>query len=309
MKVLVTGAAGFIGSHLAEALLTRGYEVRGFDNFETGRVERIKSLEDRTGFEFLEGDLESEADVQAAVSDVGYVFHQAALASVPKSIENPTLTTTANCLGTTNLLVAAENEGVERAVVASSSAVYGSGGTLPKREDHPVSPESPYALSKYWTEELAVEFDEFYDIETVALRYFNVFGPGQDPNGEYAAVIPKFIDLMLQGEQPIIYGDGEQSRDFAYVENVVEANVRAAESTCSGEKLNVACNHRLTINELVEHINDILGTDIEAIHDDPRPGDVRHSYADISKAEELLDYSPVVEFEEGLKRTVDSLRE
>jgi nucleoside-diphosphate-sugar epimerase len=306
---LVTGAAGFIGSHLSRELLDRGHEVRGFDNFATGDPARADALSDRDSFEFVEGDLRDEAAVEAAVEDIEWVFHQAAVPSVPRSVENPKQTTTANCVGSTDLLVAARDADVESVVVASSSSVYGSGGGLPKREDQPPDPESPYALSKYWTERLAVQFSDLYGLDTVALRYFNIFGPGQDPDGEYAAVIPKFISLMRDGEQPVIYGDGEQSRDFTYIDNAVQANIRAARSDCAGEAMNVGCGDNTTVNALVEQLNGILGTDIDADHDDPRPGDVRHSHADISKARELIGYEPSVGFREGLERTVEAARE
>lgn len=305
-RALVTGAAGFIGSHLSRELLDRGYAVRGIDNFSTGDPDRIDPLDDHDAFEFVEGDLRDEAAIENVVTDVDAVFHQAAVPSVPWSVENPKLTTTANCVGSTNLLVAARDADVDSVVVASSSSVYGSSGDLPKQEDQPTDPESPYALSKYWTERLAIQFSDLYGLETIALRYFNVFGPGQDPEGEYAAVIPKFVHLMLDGDRPVIYGDGEQSRDFTYIENAVEANVAAAESDCTGEALNVGCGDNTTVNALVDHLNDVLGTDIEPIYDDPRPGDVRHSHADISKARELIGYEPTVGFREGLERTVET---
>lgn len=304
-RALVTGAAGFIGSHLSQELLDRGHEVRGFDNFATGDPARIETLSAHDGFEFIEGDLRDEDAVDAAVEDAEWVFHQAAVPSVPRSVENPKLTTTANCVGSSNLLVAARDADVESVVVASSSSVYGSGGELPKREEQPANPESPYALSKYWTERLAVQFSDLYGLDTVALRYFNIFGPGQDPDGEYAAVIPKFIHLMRSGDRPVIYGDGEQSRDFTYIDNAVQANIRAAKSDCTGEAMNVGCGDNATINSLVEQLNGILGTDIDPEHDDPRPGDVRHSHADIAKAREQIGYEPTVEFREGLERTVN----
>ena len=308
-RALVTGAAGFIGSHLSRDLLDRGWTVRGVDNFSTGDPARIDRLAEDDNFAFGEGDLRDEETVEEVVHDVEHVFHQAAVPSVPRSVENPTLATTANCVGSTNLLVAARDAGVESVVVASSSSVYGSGGELPKREDQPVNPESPYALSKYWTEKLAVQCSDLYGMETVALRYFNVFGPDQDPDGEYAAVIPKFMELLLEDERPVIYGDGGQSRDFTHIDNVIEANVKAATSDCTGEALNVGVGDNVTVNALVEHLNEILGTDIEPIYDDPRPGDVRHSHADISKARELIGYDPDVEFREGLERTVEAARE
>jgi len=303
---VVTGAAGFIGSNLVRRLLSDGHEVRGIDDFSTGRRENVEPFESRSDFSLHELDL-AERTPTDVLSDADYVFHQAAVPSVPRSVDDPQTTTDANCVGTTNLLVAARDADVDSVVVASSSSVYGSGGSLPKAESQPTDPESPYALSKYWTEKLALQFDELYGLDTVALRYFNVFGPGQDPDSEYAAVVPKFAKLMLDGQRPHIYGDGEQSRDFTYIENVLDANIRAAESDVSGEAFNVATGGRTTITELVETLNDHLGTSIDPVYDDPRPGDVKHSYADISKAKRLLDYEPTVSFEAGLERTIDAL--
>jgi nucleoside-diphosphate-sugar epimerase len=302
---LVTGAAGFIGSNLAEALLDRGYRVRGVDNFATGRRSNLEPLSSQADFEFREADVRDADAMADAVADVESLFHQAAVASVPRSVEDPVTSTDANCTGTATVLDAARRADVDTAVVASSSSVYGSSEELPKVETMPETPESPYALSKYFTEELALEFSEFYDIDTVALRYFNVFGPRQDPEGQYAAVIPKFISLMLDGDRPVIFGDGEQSRDFTYVDNAVQANVLAAEGDVTGEAFNVGSGGRVTVNELVDALNETLGTDLDPIHDDPRPGDVRHSHADIGKAEALLGYEPAVDFEEGLARTVE----
>ena len=219
---LVTGAAGFIGSNLAEALVGRDYEVRGVDNFATGRRTNLESLEPLSAFSFHEADIRDDEAMADLMDGVNSLFHQAAVASVPRSVEDPVTTTDANCTGTATVLDAARRTDVETAVVASSTAVYGSGEELPKVETIPETPESPYALSKYFTEELALKFSEFYDIDTVALRYFNVFGPRQDPEGQYAAVVPKFISLMLDGERPVIFGDGEQSRDFTYVDNAVQ---------------------------------------------------------------------------------------
>lgn len=306
---LVTGAAGFIGSNLVRDLLERGYRVRGLDDLSTGRRENLAGLPSEDPFDLLEADLREGDELATAVEDVDVVFHQAAIPSVPRSVEDPQLTTEANCLGTANLLVAARDGGVETVVVASSSSVYGSSGDLPKRESMPVDPESPYALSKYFTEELAVQFAELYGIDTVALRYFNVFGPRQDPASEYAAVIPTFIARMLDGDRPVIYGDGEQSRDFTYVENVLAANVLAAEGTASGEVFNVGCGERFTVNELVERLNDLLGTDLEPVYEAPRPGDVRHSRAAIERIRTALGYEPVVDFDTGLERTVAFMRE
>jgi nucleoside-diphosphate-sugar epimerase len=302
---LVTGAAGFIGSSLAADLLDRGYTVRGIDNFATGRRSNLDSLVDAPNFSFAEVDIRDAEGVAEVVNGVEYVFHQAAVPSVPRSVEDPVTSTDANCTGTATVLDEARKAGVDTAVVASSSSVYGSSETLPKVETMEDSPESPYALSKYYTEKLAIQFSELYDIDTVALRYFNVFGPGQDPEGEYAAVIPKFIELMLDGERPVIYGDGEQSRDFTYIDNVTQANVLAAEGDATGIAVNVGCGDRITITELVERINDVLGTDIDPIYDDPRPGDVRHSMADLEHVQEQLGYDPEIGFQEGLERTVE----
>lgn len=302
---LVTGVAGFIGSNLARELLDRGYTVRGVDNFQTGRESNLEALYTADSFTFHESDIRDE-DAMAEITDgVDYVFHQAAVPSVPRSVDDPVTSTDVNCTGTATVLDAARRADVDTVVVASSSSVYGSSEELPKVETMPRNPESPYALSKYFTEKLALQCSDLYDIDTVALRYFNIFGPRQDPEGDYAAVIPKFIDLMLDGERPVIYGDGEQSRDFTYIDNAVQANVLAAESDVSGETFNVGCGGRLTITELVKTLNDLLGTDIEPIYDGPRPGDVRHSHADVSKAASMFDYEPKVGFEEGLERTIE----
>lgn len=304
---VVTGAAGFIGSNLVRELLNRDHEVRGIDNFQTGRRENLDGVRENDAFTLYERDLATD-DVGDALSDAEYIFHQAAVPSVPRSVYDPQTTAEANVMGTTDLLVAARDSGVESVVVASSSSVYGSGGELPKREDQSTNPESPYALTKYWTEQLAVQFSELYGLQTAALRYFNVFGPRQDPHSDYAAVVPKFARLMMDGERPPIYGDGEQSRDFTYIDNVLQANLKAATSDVSGETFNVACGSRVTVNELVEELNTVLGTDIEPVYDDPRPGDVRHSHADIGKAQELLWHEPIVGFREGLEQTVDFMK-
>lgn len=305
---LVTGVSGFIGSNLADALLSRGYQVRGVDNFETGRKQNLDVLDADDDFSFREADIR-DADAMAEVTaGVEYVFHQAAVPSVPRSVDDPVTTTDANCTGTATVLNAAREADVDTAVVASSSSVYGSTDQLPKVESMESQPESPYALSKYYTEKLALQFSDLYDIDTAALRYFNIFGPRQDPNGDYAAVIPKFISLILDGERPVIYGDGEQSRDFTYVDNAVQANILAAEGNVTGEAFNVGCGDRFTVNELVDTLNDLLDTDINPIYEDPRPGDVRHSHADISKAENLLDYDPKVGFKQGLKQTIPYYR-
>jgi nucleoside-diphosphate-sugar epimerase len=305
---LVTGVAGFIGSNLAGALIDRGYDVHGVDNFATGREKNLATLVSDDNFSFREADIRDADAIADIIHGVDYVFHQAAVPSVPRSVDDPVTTTDANCRGTATVLNAARNADVDTVVVASSSSVYGSTDQLPKVESMEAQPESPYALSKYYTEKLALQFSDFYEIDTIALRYFNVFGPRQDPNGDYAAVIPKFIDLMLGGDRPVIYGDGEQSRDFTFIENVVQANILAAEGGASGETFNIGCGGRVTVNELVDALNDILDTAIEPIYDDPRPSDVRHSHANISKAEQLLDYDPRVGFKQGLKQTISYYR-
>ena len=305
---LVTGAAGFIGSNLSEALLDRGYAVRGVDNFATGRDSNLDGLRDEDSYSFFEADIR-DADAMAEVlSGVDYIFHQAAVPSVPRSVEDPVTTTDANCTGTATIIDAARKADVDTVVVASSSSIYGSTEQLPKVESMVEQPESPYALSKYYTEKLALQASDLYDIDTAALRYFNIFGPRQDPNGDYAAVIPKFISLMLDGERPVIYGDGEQSRDFTFIDNAVQANILAAEGDVTGEAFNVGCGGRVTINELVDTLNDVLDTDLDPIYDDPRPGDVRHSHADISKANELLGYEPNIDFSTGLEQTIPYYR-
>jgi len=302
---LVTGVAGFIGSHLAFGLLDRGYTVRGVDTFETGKQRNLADLRDCEGFSFAEVDIRDADAMAEMVSGVDSVFHEAAVVSVPESVEDPVTTTEVNCTGTATVLDAARRADVDDVVLASSSAIYGSSEPLPKVETMEPSPESPYASSKLYGEQLAAQYSDHYDVDTVALRYFNVFGPRQDPSGDYAAVIPKFIDLLLDGERPVIFGDGEQSRDFVFVDDVVRANILAADSDVSGEVINVARGERTTVNELVAVLNDILGTELKPEYDDPRPGDVRHSGADISKARELLGFEPQTGFEEGLRRTVE----
>lgn len=301
---LVTGVAGFIGSHLARGLLDRGYAVVGVDNFESGSRDRIGPLCDRAAFEFVEGDVRDEALAADLVERADHVFHQAAVASVARSFDELRLTTATNCTGTATVLSAAAEADVESVVVASSAAVYGSEASQPVSEDQPVAPESPYALSKYWTEQAALQLDEYADLGAVALRYFNVFGPGQDASGEYAAVVPAFLERVRNGRPPVIYGDGGQSRDFVYVDDVVEANVAAAERDAAGEVYNVASGERTTINELAAQVCSALDADLDPIHEDPRPGDVRHSWADISKIRSDLGFEPTVDVRSGLERMV-----
>jgi len=304
-KYLVTGGAGFIGSNLAEELLKRGEFVRIIDNFSTGSIENIKEF--LNDIEFIEGDLRSIKDCKKVVKGIDYILHQAALSSVPRSIIDPISSNSANVDGTLNLLVVAKDVGAKRVVIASSSSAYGDTEVLPKVEDMTPNPLSPYAVTKYVEELYGRVFYKIYGLETVSLRYFNVFGPKQNPESQYAAVIPKFITRMLHGESPEIYGDGEQTRDFTYVENVVEANILAAlsENIGHGEVINIACGQRISLNQLVDKINKIVGTNIKPIYDKSRIGDIKHSLASIEKAKNLLGYSVKVSFEEGLRKTIE----
>lgn len=301
---LVTGGAGFIGSNLVHELIRRGEQVRVMDNFSTGRRENLLGLEGQ--IELIEGDLRDPAALEKAVQGIDYILHQAALPSVARSIEDPLASHAANATGTLHLLMAAKTSNVKRVVYASSSSVYGDSPTLPKEEGMRPDPKSPYAASKLAGEGYCLAFWKAYSLETVCLRYFNVFGPRQDPNSPYAAVIPIFIKTMLQGEPPVIFGDGLQSRDFTYIDNVVEATLQAATAPDgAGEVLNIAYGQRHTLLELVETLNAILGTDLSPRFAPPRPGDVRHSQAKVAKAEALLGFRSKVGFEEGLRRTVE----
>jgi UDP-glucose 4-epimerase len=303
MKVLVTGGAGFIGSHLAEALLRRGDDVRIVDNFATGRRSSLERLE---GVELVEGDLRSYERAHAAVKGCEVVFHQAAMPSVPRSVQDPLTSSAVNVEGTLNVLLASRDESVRRLVFASSSSIYGKNPELPKHEGMTPLPISPYAVAKLAGEGFCRSFHEVFGLETVALRYFNVFGPHQDPQSQYAAVIPKFITAIAAGEAPLIHGDGEQSRDFTYIDNVVEANLLAADSDSGlGEAFNVAYGDRFSLNHLVGEICSILGADVAPEHGPDRPGDVKHSLADISRAREQLGFDPAVDFREGLERTIE----
>ncbi len=300
-RVLVTGGAGFIGSNLCRELLRRGYEVVVVDNFLTGKRENLQGIE--AEIELYEGDIRDLNFVKKAVKGVDYISHQAALPSVPRSIQDPITTNEINVGGTLNVLTAARDENVERVVYASSSSIYGL-NPLPQREDMKPMPLSPYAVSKVTGEYYAKVFYEVYGLETVGLRYFNVFGPRQDPNSQYAAVIPKFLKLMINDKAPEIYGDGKQSRDFTYIKNVVEANILALEKkNIAGEIFNIACGRSTSLNELVEIMNKILGKDIKPVYGEPRKGDIRHSLADISKAEKLLGYKVKYSLEDGLRET------
>ena len=304
-RVLVTGGAGFIGSHLVRGLLERADDVRVLDNFATGNRANLAGLEDDV--EVVEGELRSYERVHAATRGVELVFHQGALPSVPRSVQDPLTTSAVNIEGTLNVLLAARDEGVRRVVFASSSSVYGNTGELPRVETQPPDPVAPYAVAKLAAERYCVSFSRVYGLETVALRYFNVFGPRQDPHSQYSAVVPKFISLIASGEPVPIDGDGEQSRDFTYVANVVDANLLAADAPgANGRILNIATGSSATVNELVEIIAAILERTPERVTLPPRTGDVRASWADVGAARDVLGYEPHVSLEEGLRRTVEA---
>jgi nucleoside-diphosphate-sugar epimerase len=300
---LVTGGAGFIGSHIVEELVNLGENVRVLVNFSTGRRENILPFLDK--IELMEGDIRSYHIVRQAVEGIDFVLHQAALPSVPRSIKDPITTNEVNVVGTLHILDAAKCAGVKRVIYASSSSIYGNSEELPKREDMPSNPLSPYANSKLAGENYCKIFTSIYGLETVCLRYFNVFGPRQDPNSQYSAVIPRFIQLIKEGKRPIIYGDGAASRDFTYVSNVVNANLLACTAKDAvGEVYNIACNEQITINCLIRKLNDIFGSNIKPIYATPRPGDVKHSYASIEKARRILGYNGIVSFDDGINRLV-----
>lgn len=306
-KYLVTGAAGFIGSHLAEALLNRGESVRVLDNLATGRESNLALLRERA--EVVVGDLRDLDTVRAAVQGVEVVFHQAALASVPRSIADPLASLAVNVTGTQHVLLAARDAGVRRVVYASSSSVYGDTPILPKREDMGTKPLSPYAVQKLSAELLCGVFSRVYQLETVALRYFNVFGPRQDPTSQYAAVIPRFLTALLNGQRPTVYGDGEQTRDFTFIANVVQSNLLAAEAPQAvGRAMNIGCGDRISLNQVLKLAGEGLGVAVDAEYTDPRPGDIHDSLADIGLARQLLGYEPTVTFREGLSHTIAALR-
>jgi len=300
---LVTGGAGFIGSHIAEALVKRGDRVRVLDNLITGRRENLSPIANR--IEFIEGDIRDYATTLRAAEGARVIFHQAAVPSVPRSVAEPALNHDINVNGTFNVLMAAREAGARRVVYAASSSAYGDTETLPKHESMSPSPLSPYAAAKLFGEYYCQVFTRVYNLETVSLRYFNVFGPRQDPSSPYSGVISKFITALLEGEAPVVYGDGEQSRDFTYVSNVVDANLRAAESgEAIGQVINLGIGERVTINQLLAELQKIIGSNLPTRYEDTRAGDVRHSLAAISRAGELIDYRPSVRLAEGLKRTV-----
>jgi len=304
---LVTGGAGFIGSHLVEALVEANHLVRVFDNFSTGDTTNLDGVRDR--IEVIEGNLTDLEAVRQATRGAEVVFHQAALASVPRSVADPLATHAACADGTLHVLQAAREAGVRRVVYAASSSAYGASTKLPKSETDPTLPLSPYAAAKLAGEHYCAAFTQVYGLETVRLRYFNVFGPRQSPDSGYAAVIPLFLQAMLEGRSPHVHGDGQQSRDFTFVEDAVQANLLAAEVPgVSGKVYNIACGRRTSLLELIALINRLLGTDILPSYRDPRPGDVRHSQADITRAQAELGYQPRIDIEAGLRRCLDYLR-
>jgi UDP-N-acetylglucosamine/UDP-N-acetyl-alpha-D-glucosaminouronate 4-epimerase len=310
-KMVVTGGAGFIGSNLSEHLVNQGYSVSVIDNLSTGRMQNLSGWSEKAGkkFRFLHLDINKTDRLRKAFRGASYVFHLAAIPSVARSIADPAATQSANINGTLSVLIAARDAGVKRVIAASSSSIYGDDPNLPKREDHTGRPLSPYALSKSVTENYCRLYYQLFGLETVCLRYFNVFGPRQDPKSEYAAVIPRFCTRLLAGMPPIVYGDGEQSRDFTYVTNVVQANWKAATSPgVAGEAFNIGCGAQTSLNRLIETLKAILGSAVQPVYEETRKGDVRHSVADISKASRMLGYSPAVSLEAGLERVLEWYR-
>lgn len=306
---LITGIGGFIGSSLARALLSRGEQVRGVDNFCTGKRENLADILDR--IDFHEADIVDLAAMHKACAGVDFVLHQAAIPSVPKSVLDPLGSNQANVDGTVNVLIAARDAKVKRLVYAASSSAYGDTPTLPKREDMKPDPISPYAVAKLASEHYLISFYRCYQLETVALRYFNIFGPRQDPSSPYSGVLAKFITVMLRGEQPSIYGDGEQSRDFTYIDNAVDANLLACKAPAAkvaGQMFNVATGRRVSLNETFKQLQPLTSYKGQPKYGPERGGDIKHSLADISKAEAGLGYKPKIDFEEGLRRTVEWYR-
>ena len=309
-QYLITGIAGFIGSSIARELLSRGERVRGVDNFATGKLDNIAEIRNR--IDFREADITDLEAMREACARVDYVLHQAAIPSVPKSVLDPLGSNRANIDGTVNVLVAARDAKVKRVVYAASSSAYGDTPTLPKHEEMRADPISPYAVAKLASEHYMISFYRCYGLETVCLRYFNIFGPRQDPSSPYSGVLAKFTTQMLRGDQPTINGDGEQSRDFTYIDNAVEANLlacKAAAQKAAGQMFNVATGRRVTLNETFKVLQDLTGYKGKPKYGSVREGDVKHSLADISKAEDGLGYKTLVDFEEGLRRTVEWYRE
>ena len=307
-KFLVTGGAGFIGSNICKKLVSQGCFVRVVDNLLTGKRSNLAAVSDR--IEFIEADMGDEEIARTCMKDIDFCLHQGALPSVPRSVDDPAATHK-HCLDATfTLLLAARDAGVKRFVYASSSSAYGDTPTLPKVESMSPQPLSPYAAAKLAGEYYAEVFYRVFGLETISLRYFNVFGPQQDPTSQYAAAIPAFVTAILKDKPPTVFGDGLQSRDFTYVDNVVEANLLAARAGhTTGEVLNIACGKAVTINEVIDIIDELLGKDIKPIYTDPRPGDVKHSLADITLAGETIGYKPAIPFKQGLQRAIDWYRE
>ena len=304
---VVTGGGGFIGSHIVEELLRRGETTKVIDNFSTGKRENVAAF--RKGAEIIEADIAEARNLSELFIGADYVIHQAAIPSVPKSILDPMKSHLANVNGTLNVLLACRDSGVKRVVYASSSSLYGDSPTLPKHEGMMPNPLSPYGAQKLFAEIYCKVFTQAYGLETVSLRYFNVFGPRQDSASQYSGVLALFIPAVLQDRQPTIYGDGLQSRDFTYVQNVVEANLLACKAPgAAGQAFNIACGDRITLNSMLEQINSITGKDISPIYAEPRAGDIKHSQADISHAKKHLGYEPKVSFREGLERTIEWYR-
>lgn len=310
-KFLVTGSAGFIGSNLVEAILKLGYKVRGLDNFSTGKKENVEEFLDSPNYEFIEGDIRDLDTCIKACEGIDYVLNQAAWGSVPRSIEMPLFYEEVNIKGTLNMMEAARQTGVKKFVYASSSSVYGDEPNLPKKEGREGNVLSPYALTKKVDEEYGKLYTKLYDLDTYGMRYFNVFGRRQDPNGAYAAVIPKFIKQLLNDEQPTINGDGKQSRDFTYIENVIEANLKACNASheAAGQAYNIAYGGREFLIDIYKHLSSALGKDIDPIFGPDRKGDIKHSNADIDKAKELLGYNPDWSFEQGIVAAIEWYKE
>lgn len=305
-KIVITGGAGFIGSHLAEELTRQGHHVIILDDLSTGKKENIEALLGKDNTEFIQGSITELPLLQKVFHGIHFVFHQAAVTSVPRSINNPQLSHTVNATGTLNVLLAARENGVRKVIYASSSSVYGDAPTLPKKEDMPPNPQSPYAVSKLTGEYYCRVFQQIYALPTVCLRYFNVYGPRQDPDSPYAAVIPAFLRKLFQGNSPVIYGDGEQTRDFTFVKDAVAANILAAESQATGT-FNVGRGDRISLNELARLAIRLIGNSVEPLYKEPRPGDVRHSLADISQIK-AFGYTPKFNLEDGLRETIRSFQ-
>jgi nucleoside-diphosphate-sugar epimerase len=301
---LVTGGGGFIGSNLVRALLDAGHAVRVLDDFSSGKRENLSEIQDR--IDLIEGDIRDLATCQSSCADMEVVLHQAALGSVPRSVEDPITSNDVNIGGTLSMLWAAKGAKVRRFVFAASSAAYGESAAMPKQEDMPTAPISPYGVAKLTCEHYCRVFCLAYGLETFALRYFNVFGPYQDPTSQYAAVIPLFVSAMLHKKQPVVFGDGEQTRDFTYIDNVVQANILAAQAKeARGEVINIACQKQISLNQILDLLRELLDTDIGANYTDPRAGDIKHSLADISRAREILSFEPAVDFKQGLRLAID----